>query len=350
MNSRISASSAGSADSVWASNPSGSEQFAFASLTPNDSGTCGITGPECPSSAMSTTLTPSVELWSTPKTPEGGNRSRGHDRKDELLLNGQAEAHSSSPLAFPASLPLPPASAKAVEMTVGSGRRLSGWLSDSGPAGACLKILLESRAWRSPLRSLAWTLLGYGKCPDEPSLKSSRDLALWDTNCLATGTGFPGFRLCRLRVLELSTDGTGFSSSPAAEMWGTPTTRDHKDTGVSVTNGSVEPNGLLARQAQLWTTPCVRDANTLAKVKRGKGSTEKGNELIQPIGIQAAFQTGATPESNREPMASGGQLNPAFVCYLMGYPAGFLSYEGSATRSSRKLSRKSAKPSSKRKE
>lgn len=253
-------------------------------------------------------------------------------------------------------------------MTAGSGRRLSAWLADSGPAGACLKTLLASPRWRSPLRSLTWTLKGYGGCPDEPSLKSSEDLTFWDMTCPATGMASLGFRVCRLSVSELSTDGTGSGSSHGAEMWGTPREAEWKGCGPTGSKSHLHrmerdyldaqaqshaelwstpdcameapnkgsnkllPAGVLNQaQAHLWTSPTVRDSNSVAS----------GNELIQPLTVQADhFQTGAEPSSNAEPTASRGQLSPDFVCWIMGYPAGYLNYADSATPSSRKSRRK----------
>lgn len=260
--------------------------------------------------------------------------------------------HSSSPPAFRASLPVPPVSGREAQMTVGSGLRLSAWLPDSGPVGACLKTLLASPVWRSPLRSLTWTLKGYAGCPDEPSLKSSGDLTLWDMTCPETGTASLGFRVCRLSVSALSTDEIGSGSSPAGAMWGTPRADEWK--GCGPTGGKAHLHRMerdyLDAQAQshaeLWTTPTVRDSNSVAKCTREAGSAAAGNELIQPLTVQAdAFHPGPEPSLNAEPTESRGQLNPDFVCWLMGYPDGWLNYADSATQSSRKSPRKSSRPS-----
>ncbi len=130
-------------------------------------------------------------------------------------------------------------------------------------------------------------------------------------------------------------------------MLGTPASRDVKGANGPEHFATRErahldqlPNQALLH-TELWTTPTVRDSNSIAKITRGAGSMEKGNQLVQPIGLQAACQTGTPPGSKPEPMASAGQLNPDFVCWLMGYPAGWLNYADSATPSSRKSSSKS---------
>lgn len=372
-----SVSSLESADSASPLRPVACELWSSASGTPTDSATSPTTGPECPSSGMSTTWTPSsAQLWptSTVNDATGSKYCYDQNREPILKLPGAAEAHlcstprsektssenpatwqarndagdvatpplamsaslhSSSPLASLASQPVPPASDSAREMTAGSGRRLSAWLKGSDPVGASLRTLLDSPRWHSPLRSLAWTLKGYGGVPDEPCAKSSGDLTFWDMTSRETGMASLGFRLCRLSQSELSTDAIGFSSSPDAEMWGTPREAEHK--GCGPTGGKSHlyrlKLGYLDAQAQghaeLWTPATVDDANN---VSRASGEFKS---LVR----DANCQTGQPHTSNAEPTASRGQLNPDFVCWLMGYPAGWLNYADLATPSSRKSPR-----------
>lgn len=224
-----SVSSLESADSASPLRPVACELWSSASGTPTDSATSPTTGPECPSSGMSTTWTPSsAQLWptSTVNDATGSKYCYDQNREPILKLPGAAEAHlcstprsektssenpatwqarndagdvatpplamsaslhSSSPLASLASQPVPPASDSAREMTAGSGRRLSAWLKGSDPVGASLRTLLDSPRWHSPLRSLAWTLKGYGGVPDEPCAKSSGDLTFWDMTSARRG-------------------------------------------------------------------------------------------------------------------------------------------------------------------
>jgi hypothetical protein len=83
------------------------------------------------------------------------------------------------------------------------------------------------------------------------------------------------------------------------ERWPTPTTRDYKDTGDSIANGTVPVNGLLGRAV--------------------------------------------------EPSKVNGSLNPTWVEWLMGFPLGWTDLEPSATPSSPKSSSSSGDASSKRK-
>jgi len=341
MNSPMSASSPASAGSASPLKPVACELWSSASGTPTGSATSPTIGRECPSSEMSTTWTlSSAHLWPTPRSEKTSSENPAtwqarNDAGDVATppLAMSASLHSSSPPASLASQPVPPASDSAREMTAGSGRRLSAWLNVSDPAGASLRTLLDSPRWHSPLRSLAWTLKGYGGVPDEPCAKSSEDLTFWDMTSRETGMASLGFRLCRLSQSELSTDAIGCGSSPDAEMWLTPSANED---AAGTIHGKMQR--MLTHEckghAELWTTATVDDAHNVSR------SSGEFKSLVR----DANCQTGQPPTSNAEPTASRGQLNPDFVCWLMGYPAGWLNYADLATPSSRKSPRKSSPP------
>jgi hypothetical protein len=69
----------------------------------------------------------------------------------------------------------------------------------------------------------------------------------------------------------------------------------------------------MARRG-LWPTPVERDKNSYLKVKRGSGSQAAGNEMIPPL-VVAVSPDGPPP--------NGGQLNPMWVEWLMGFPLGW---------------------------
>ena len=91
-------------------------------------------------------------------------------------------------------------------------------------------------------------------------------------------------RLYAHRMLARRTAGSGCSS------W--PTLRANPAMSAGITPESVAqkkfPN--LEREVgrELWTTPCVRDKETLAKVTRGAGSQAAGQEMVEPLLVQAA--------------------------------------------------------------
>lgn len=108
-----------------------------------------------------------------------------------------------------------------------------------------------------------------------------------------------------------------------AAMWPTASARDWKDSpGMATT--STNPDGSTRQRTDqlaraVYSSPTVRDANTLAKVSRGRGSLAAGNEWVQPLPVQV-----------------GGSLNPTWVEWLMGYPLGWTALKASATPSSRR--------------
>ena len=117
----------------------------------------------------------------------------------------------------------------------------------------------------------------------------------------------------------------------AVAMWPTPTARDHKDTGPNTDYQRIADRSGLAGVVQVrepsWPTPVARDAQSYLKVKRGAASQEAGSERIPPLAVAVS------PEG---PPANGGQLNPTWVEWLMGFPLGWTVCEAWETRSSRR--------------
>lgn len=370
------------------------------------------TGQECQSSETCETLTPFVELWGTPRNCTSMaatvNEARaGHEFPN---IETQMARHVfSSPPESRANLPLPQVSEEQVRMTVGSGRRLSRWLSDCGRVGACLRTLLESPVWRNPLRYLEWRLKAYGILRDEPCVKSSRESTLWDMSCQPTETGYLGFRLCRLQVLEPSTEETGCGSSQDVEMW--PTLH-----GVCIEDATGKRSGPsgnelgheVGKHVDLWATAAARDgksgehsqetweknarplneqavqhcqvdlwASPRSNASTGAGEHGDGGDNLQtqvclwttpqahdvtkrsaanradPVNGAACLasdaeefcQTGPAPASNAERTESGGQLSPEFVCWLQGFPSGWQNFADSETALSQGRPRKSSNQS-----
>ena len=80
----------------------------------------------------------------------------------------------------------------------------------------------------------------------------------------------------------------------------------------------------LAQAARLWPTPAARDyRGANAKPFADRGGGKKGEQL--PNAVRHAPDTPA-----------GGQLNPTWVEWLMGFPLGWTACMASATPSSRK--------------
>lgn len=124
-------------------------------------------------------------------------------------------------------------------------------------------------------------------------------------------------------------------------MWPTPTTEAglHNRKGASPTSG----NGLSTEVKEtLWSTPTASDHKGAGpKVQRNDGRIR--NALM--------FQTerfGDPGNGSNAPMVKSGSLNPAFVCWLMGYPTAWENCADTVMLSSRKSRPNSSKPRAKR--
>lgn len=126
---------------------------------------------------------------------------------------------------------------------------------------------------------------------------------------------------------------------PAAALWTTPSTRDHKDSpGMTAQRkDGKNRNDQLPRQVfqTLWATPKASDpmGGRTTKTKGG------GNSHL-PSQIR---DFGTAENGSPVPMKKIGSLNPAFPCWLMGYPIAWENCADMVTLSSRKSRRNSSK-------
>ena len=218
-----------------------------------------------------------------------------------------------------ASLPATQESAWEPQTCAGSGQRcFERWLR-LGPVSlwqrTCTASLLTTAALSSRLCTLTWTQrvtkrsrrLYFRLLPSVPHIDgiASGFLPTPDTT-----TGAPN-------------KGSNKRNGPkslieAARLWPTPMVADAD--GGRTSKGAKRPNeGGLSSAVKLWSTPTVRDAESLAKASRGAGSLAKGNQLVEPLVVQV-----------------GGTLNPEWVEWLMGFPAGWTDLGDSETPSSHK--------------
>ena len=187
------------------------------------------------------------------------------------------------------SLRLVPGSAEARRMTVGSGRRLLPLLTAAAQPGACLRTLLASC-----LSALVWN--------------SSVCLLRWRASVT------PFNRLLFQLVPSMPrTEGT------ECGLW--PTPQEHNAQGAP--GKSCQANGGhrsdLVSKVKLWPTP-----------RNNTGPSKDAHHLSLDGSVN-------------------GSLNPTWVEWLQGFPAGWTACEGSAMPSSGKSRRKSSAASSKRK-
>jgi len=109
-----------------------------------------------------------------------------------------------------------------------------------------------------------------------------------------------------------------------ASLWPTPAVSDATG-GKTMPEGSTttgkRPDGSKAqvglRTTAMWSTPRASDG------EKG-GPNQKFGAGGQPLPAQAAQAHGAMPNGSPEQTGKPGGLNPEFICWLMGFPAGWL--------------------------
>lgn len=133
----------------------------------------------------------------------------------------------------------------------------------------------------------------------------------------------------------------------AATTWATPAARDYRfpnspesqeTRNADSARGQQLPNEAAHLYPATWRTPMASDSKWRATdaVSAERASTGRTLGLHDQILV-----SGTTPNGSLEPpTAKRGGLNPEFVCWLMGYPAAWLSCVDWATLSSRKSPRK----------
>lgn len=119
--------------------------------------------------------------------------------------------------------------------------------------------------------------------------------------------------IMKLRLSEHGTGERGFSSS-ASQMWPTPRANEYKDTLQSVPPSRLkDPGKCNLTQAiameLMFATPCARDYRT--GQRKRYDNPGRANNLNDQI---------------------GGQLNPTWCEWLMGFPIGWTDLNASETR------------------
>lgn len=218
------------------------------------------------------------------------------------------------PADFLASHSAQPGNAEAVKMTATSGQRCSELLRNCGPVGLLVKTLLESSTWHSTRCFLTWKYK-------------------------ATKQGRLFFQLAPLMPRTVGTE---------LQSWPTPTARDCR-TANSMEHltrpGGQNHRKQLNNAVQLFPTATARcwkmasetetrqggpDLQTAAKMfpTPTTGASLCGGSNTYKS-LKALEESGEITAEERQSMAagSGGQLNPAWVEALMGFPPGWTELE-----------------------
>ena len=202
-----------------------------------------------------------------------------------------------------ASLRVLPGSDRAQQMTVFSGLKCSVSLRNVGPAGSLARMLLTTSIWRSTKCFLTW------RVKRTPRKRLLYQLAL--------------------RMPRISASEYGFWRTPMANEAGarveTLYTKEGEPAKVGQRAYRQRPNGSMILQSvtlnqqvqMMWPTPTVPNG----------GRQPKGGMTI----------TGMTPDGKKRQVdlahsvrlrdGVSGQLNPAWVEWLMGYPLGWTDIE-----------------------
>lgn len=179
---------------------------------------------------------------------------------------------------FLANHSVQPGSDEARKMTVTSGLKCLELYRKSDPVGSLVKMLVASSTWNSTRCFLTWKL-----------------------------SATPAKRLLFRLVPSIPpTDGTDVL------FWPTPTARDYKGSNSMehlMRPGGKNHTGQLANAVKLFPTPTARDYKSPDLNPESKRPSKK-TEL---------------------PSVVGGQLNPAWVEWLMGFPPGWTDLKASET-------------------
>lgn len=163
--------------------------------------------------------------------------------------------------------------------------------------------------------------------------------------------------ILRLRLSELGTDDQGYSS-PASQMWPTPTvagctietekrinllaagkTTFTSNQGVHGGLGNLREH-VLARTKGLWPTPRANEyKDTLKSVPPSRKKDPGKCNLTQRVAMKlfttpcAADAQGTHGGENHRSLRTdvAGQLNPTWVEWLMGFPPGWTDLNASET-------------------
>lgn len=191
-----------------------------------------------------------------------------------------------------------PGSAEARRTTVTSGLRCLELYRKSGPLGSLVRMLLGSSQWRSTRCYLTWKASGtpakrllFRLVPSMPRIDGI-DVQLWPTMRAKESGAY--------QYSRGQHDHPVLTLTGAARMWPTPTRFDATcgDLKGKEYNGKTRHAMKLLQAAKMFPTPTARDYRSPdmnPESKRFRRQTEL-NSVV------------------------GGQLNPAWVEWLMGFP------------------------------
>ncbi len=244
-----------------------------------------------------------------------------------------------------------PGSVKARRMTATSGRTLCKLLHTKDPLGAFSRMLVVTSHWVSTRCYLTWkpktTPQGRLLLELAVSMPRTDDLGsgLWLTPTVVQTDEHPDNMKKRMEKYPNGTTvGSLTSQVKYAPLWPTPTASDYKGRGPNSKQQG------LPEKAKMWPTPTASMARSEGsinqmrkKVYAGEVTQQEAEAMIggslEPSRMKPMWPTptardhkGMSGKGRQQkkgnpkdtlPNALGGQLNPTWVEWLMGYPRGW---------------------------
>ena len=237
-------------------------------------------------------------------------------------MSGQAYEQLTFSLGDSPASPSPWLESKRVKGTiVTSGRRCSELSASCAHVALSVKTYLESSA-----------------------LPPGRWLRIWSVLAITSSCSN-----LRLRLSERGTDDRGSSSSESQQMWPTPSAMDPaKECMRSTQQSAGSRHSLdLPSAVRLWPTPRANEhKDTLQSVPPSRKKDPGKCNLTQAVAMERMLATPCARDyrtgqrkryenparTNNQNDQIGGQLNPTWVEWLMGFPIGWTDLNASETR------------------
>ena len=217
----------------------------------------------------------------------------------------------------PASHSVSPGSDAARKMTATSGLKYEPLFKQSDPLGAFSKTFMVTSGWDSTKCYLTWKPL------TTPHKRSLYQLAVSTRLTDEIASGLLHTPTAKGNQAAPSMRSRDKGSWLREEMWPTPTAMtggtgvapSHKNGKHGWNTGAAVNDSLSESPTRMWPTPTVRDH------KGGYQGGRKRNGKVSWDTLDVAVQHTDNQQK------TGGQLNPQWVEWLMGYPEGWTELE-----------------------